>query len=77
MYRRILRRDLEQMDGVNILKKLISAALVVISVVIAYEIFVATRQFLQQGSTSVSVYTLITLLAFLAIGAKLLHVLRS
>ncbi len=62
---------------VSILKKLISAALVVITVMIAYEIFVAARQFLQQGSTSVSAYTLITLLVFLAIGAKLLQVLRS
>jgi len=65
------------MHGINILKKLISAALVVIALLIAYEIFVAARQFLQEGSTSVSVYTLVTLLALLAIGAKLLHVLRS
>jgi len=65
------------MDGISILKKLISAALVVIAVMIAYEIFVAARQFLQQGSTSVSAYTLISLLVFLAIGAKLLQVLRS
>jgi hypothetical protein len=65
------------MQGINILKKLISAALVVIAVLLAYEIFIAARQFLQEGSTSVSAYTLITLLAFLAIGAKLLHVLRS
>jgi hypothetical protein len=65
------------MDGAGILKKLISAALVVITVVIAYEIFVAARQFLQQGSTSVSAYTLITLLVFLAVGTKLLQVLKS
>jgi hypothetical protein len=65
------------MQGINVLKKLISAALVVVAVLLAYEIFIAARQFLQEGSTSVSAYTLITLLAFLAIGAKLLHVLRS
>jgi hypothetical protein len=65
------------MDGISILKKLISAALVVVAVVIAYEIFTAARQFLQHGSTSVSVYTLVALLVSLALGAKLLHVLRS
>jgi hypothetical protein len=65
------------MDGISILKKLISAALVVVTVVIAYEIFIAAKQFLQHGSTSVSAYTLIALLVCLALGAKLLHVLRS
>jgi len=65
------------MHGIDVLKKLISAGLVVIAILIAYEIFTAARQFLHEGSTSVSAYTLIMLLAFLAIGAKLLHVLRS
>jgi hypothetical protein len=61
----------------EIAKKLLSAALVVLSSVIAYLIFCAARDFLQKGSTSISVYTLILLLVCLGLGAKLFHLLRS
>jgi len=65
------------MNGMKILERLVTVAIIIVTAVIAYEIFAAARQFLREGTGSMSVYTLITLVVSLALGAKLLSMLKS
>ncbi len=64
-------------DWIRILKRLAGAALIIVSALIAYEIFATAKEFLETWSTTISSYTLAALLVSLVFTIKLIRILRD